>query len=434
MRIGRSVVLSSVLLLGALPASAATVAVFDNPAYVDTGGAGEATSVKATLASLGHVVVPFSATDSAGVTAALVGVDLVLIPELEIAAGDLAADLDSQTRTLFANFVAGGRGMIVHGTTDQKAAELLNALFGFSLTTGSVGPADITAEVAGTSFAGGPAQLPDNLRTRGVDQATLPGDSSVFYLNGSRAVVGRMPHRSGRVLFLGWDWFDAQPNGSEDGGWLSTLDSAVTDITSCLGPGPDADGDGIIDECDAPDQCADVDGQREFALGSKVSAKRVGPGSAAGDDRLRVKGEFILPPGFIFADIDPMAQPVVLVVRVEDGSDRISQSFPLTEFEGGASVGWTLARSGNSWKFRDAAEATNGIRRASIKDRDHKDPGRVRIDIQGRKGDYPLLPGDEPLTALVIVGDPNAGMCAQTDYGEFDCRFNGRNTAVSCRR
>lgn len=430
----RLILLCALCLTAAAPVPAATIAVLNNPAYVDTGAAGEATSVIATLQLLGHTVVPFNSTDAAGVAAALAGVDLVLIPELEISTGDLAADLDSATRTVFADFVADGRGLIINGTTDQKAAELLNALFGFSLTTGSVGPADQTAAAAGTSFAGGVAQLPDNLRTRGIDQLSLPGDASVFYLNGSRGVVVRAPHRSGRVLYLGWDWFDAIPNGSEDGGWLFTLGAAVTDITLCRAPGPDADGDGIVDECDAPDICADVDGQREFVLGSKFRARRIGAGSVPGDDRLRLTAELVLPTGVVFADIDPMTTPLVLVVRVKDGSTRIAQSFPLTQSEGGKSVGWKLARGGESWKFADSVDATNGFRRAQIKDRDKKDPGHVRVDIQGRRGDYPLAPGDEPLTALVIVGDPDAGLCAQSAFGQFDCRFNGRQTALSCRR
>jgi hypothetical protein len=428
------IIAACVLWVSATAARAAEIAVFDNPAYVDTtsGGLGaEADNVRATLALLGHGVSTFTAIDAAGIASALAGADLVLFPELEVSTGDLAADLTTQAIATLADFVADGHGLIIHGTTDQKATELLNVLFGYAMSSGSVGPADLTADAIGTAFESGVAVLPDNVRTRGVDNLTLPDDAKVFYLNFQRAVVARTAHRSGRVLYLGWDWFDAIPIGGEDGGWIAVLDAAVDDVLACRGAGPDSDGDGIIDDCDAPDVCADVDGMREFEVGSRLRFRRIGAGGSPDDDRLRLTGELELPAGTAFDDLDPMTTPIVFVVRDVDGNDLVAQSFPLTAYDGKGSVGWRLSRGGNKWTFRDTADVTNGLGRATLKERSGQ---TVRIDIKGRSGSYPVNPGDEPVTVLAILGDPEAGECAQTAFPDIACRFNNRFTALSCRR
>jgi hypothetical protein len=36
-----------------------------------------------------------------------------------------------------------------------------------------------------------------------------------------------MPYGDGFVYVLGWDWYDAQPVGNEDGGWNHLLRSIL---------------------------------------------------------------------------------------------------------------------------------------------------------------------------------------------------------------
>src|SRR5262249_55922609 len=36
---------------------------------------------------------------------------------------------------------------------------------------------------------------------------------------------------SGKIIFLGWNWYDAVPLGRQDGGWLTVLSSAIEETT-----------------------------------------------------------------------------------------------------------------------------------------------------------------------------------------------------------
>ena len=46
-----------------------------------------------------------------------------------------------------------------------------------------------------------------------------------------------MPFGSGYVVLLGYDWFNMQPVGSVDGGWISVLNSALH-LGLCDPPAP----------------------------------------------------------------------------------------------------------------------------------------------------------------------------------------------------
>jgi Thrombospondin type 3 repeat len=237
----------------AAPVAATNVLVFDNPSYVDTAGgtSSESDNIQASLTSLGHAVATFTDITDTGIAAAIAGKDVLLIPELEN--GDLAAALSSAAKTTIANFVASGHGLIVnrdYTTGGQRDSQLLNAVFGFSLTTANLGGVStLQAGAAGTSFAGGPVSLPANDGLGGITSA-LPGGGLEIYKSGTTITVARLSYGSGRIVFLGWDWYDAAPAGSQDSGWLTVLDDAVNDISVCNQAGTDTDGDGAIDVCD----------------------------------------------------------------------------------------------------------------------------------------------------------------------------------------
>jgi hypothetical protein len=93
---------------------------------------------------------------------------------------------------------------------------------------------------AGTVFEGGPATLPQNQPcggggcTTGVLASSLPPGSKIIYkdANGT-AVVALIPPTGsvtgeGNIVIFGWDWFDAFPIGTADGGWQEVLDRAAS--------------------------------------------------------------------------------------------------------------------------------------------------------------------------------------------------------------
>lgn len=91
-------------LINSLSASAASVAVFDDPAFVDTASSSsgaESDNVQASLSSLGHTVVTFT-----NIADEIAGHSVVLIPEQEN--GDLASALSEVERSVLETFIRQG--------------------------------------------------------------------------------------------------------------------------------------------------------------------------------------------------------------------------------------------------------------------------------------------------------------------------------------
>ena len=218
------------LALGAGAAHAANIALFADTAFVDYvvgNSSSEASNMQATLEAAGHVVTPFTGTAAASWTAALAGKQVLVIPEQED--GEIAPALPAATITVIQNFVNGGGTLIV--ADDYSSTLFLNAVFGFSIVldgTALVSTLNPGA-AAGTSFAGGPASLPINNATDGGDvTSSLPAGARCIYSAGTECMVYLIPHSSGNICYLAWDWFNAAPVGTQDGGWNGVLLDAVT--------------------------------------------------------------------------------------------------------------------------------------------------------------------------------------------------------------
>jgi YVTN family beta-propeller protein len=210
-------------------AGTAVVAVFDDPSYVDTENttSSESDNVQAGLAAMGHTVVPFTGIDETAWSTALAGADVLVIPELENNSG-LGNDLSLAARNVISNFVNSGGGLIefYHGPS------FLNPVFGFSLSDSGGGSSNITASAVGTAFQGGPATLPSNDATDGLDSSTFPaGGLAIYSSGGGNAEVAWLPYGAGQIVYLGWDWYDAAPPGSQDGGGLEVLERAIVQIS-----------------------------------------------------------------------------------------------------------------------------------------------------------------------------------------------------------
>lgn len=209
----------------------ARLALFFNATYSDIGGdiGDEATEIQAALQSQGNTVTTFSGISAAAFSAALADQDALVIPELENA--NLNADLTPAARAVIANFVSGGGGLILAADSGSNDTALLNAVFGFTLTDGTVAPGTSLlspAGAAGTPFAGGPATLPDNNLVSALTTASLPAGARSVYNVGTDTTVAAIGFGAGNVVFLGYDWFNALPApGSQDGGWNNVLNRGV---------------------------------------------------------------------------------------------------------------------------------------------------------------------------------------------------------------
>lgn len=231
------------VMMSALPGHAANVALFFNSAFVDTNndGTGEAYNLQQALIAQGHTVTTFTGFTKADLDAVLVNNTVLVIPELQN--GNLSPALSEDAALTIALFVNNGGTLLMFDPGDGDPLAVVNKAFpGFELT--SAGPAVGTISKApgagGTVFENGPATLTVNLNaTDTILASSLPtggtgftATSSIIYADDNgNAVVAMITVGGGHVVVLGWDWFDAAPVGTQDGGWLSVLDIASNDVT-----------------------------------------------------------------------------------------------------------------------------------------------------------------------------------------------------------
>jgi hypothetical protein len=223
---GTDLLLWNVGIRSGLAGPPVAVAVYDDGAYVDNDPEGEADSlnVQASLTALGHSVARFEGTSATAFQAGLAGRRVLVVPELE---QDLAAALDESAEGVIAAFVAGGGTLVKLGGAGFEPG-FLNEIFGYALaTTAPVEPFELRPSAIGTRFQQGPGRLPDVNSTRALTGLPAGARRVYGFSESSDSIVTWIPFGSGTVVHLGWDWYDAAPRGTEDGGWLDVLNRAV---------------------------------------------------------------------------------------------------------------------------------------------------------------------------------------------------------------
>jgi Ca2+-binding RTX toxin-like protein len=223
----------------------ADVALFFDSSYTDTSGAefNEATNTKLSLGFLGHSVSTFEiegkGQQASSFDDALDGVDVLYMPAL------WSSPESETTAFIIRDFVRNGGTLVInndeHTLWGSISAEFINFVFNTEISelTGANNTNNArTGAAAGTTFGDDPANIPgnvpvgDDLTNSDTDAwltNSLPEGSATFYSNGSGgSTVWGFQHGKGQVIMLGWNWDDAAPNGSDDGGWLQVLDSAIS--------------------------------------------------------------------------------------------------------------------------------------------------------------------------------------------------------------
>ena len=208
--------------------NAANVALFADTTYVNYSvgdSSAEASNMQAALQSAGNSVTPFVGTAVGAWTTALAGKQVLVIPEQEVGPS-IGGALPAATITAINTFVTGGGTLIV--AEDYASPHFVNAVFGFSVsdTGGGVGTLNV-ANAAGTRFAGGPASLPAYSATNSNVTASLPAGAKCIYDAGANCTVWQVAHGAGLIVYLGWDFFDQAPVGSQNGGWNPVLLAAA---------------------------------------------------------------------------------------------------------------------------------------------------------------------------------------------------------------
>jgi len=90
------------------------------------------------------------------------------------------------------------------------------------------------------------------------------------------------------------------------------------------------------------------------------------------------------------------------------------------------------------WTYRDTTGSPlNGITRLRIADDSRTQARRITVKVTGRNGVYPVVAGDQPLEAILVLGDQTdavAGACGESAFAAADCAFNRKATNVSCEQ
>lgn len=148
--------------------------------------------------------------------------DKLIFPELEN--GDPVTFVAEESKTAINNFVSNGGTFVVFSDANGTMEGFLNDVFAFSVEPaggeGVGSPISITAE--GTALLPAAAvTLANNDATSALNATTCPEGSVIVYEGGNpnEAVVTMIPYVDGKIYVLGWDWYDAQPIGVQDGGW-----------------------------------------------------------------------------------------------------------------------------------------------------------------------------------------------------------------------
>jgi len=162
-----------------------------------------------------------SATDSTSIAALIDGKDIVFFPEYE-------PTFDAGTLAILKAFVDGGGTIVLVG--GYRHVDWVNTAFGWSLSVGDDFdyrlPMPKSDEAGDTPYGSGPSSIPSNDGGSELESTSLP-DSAIIAYEGQEGsndgAVVVLPSGDGRLVYFGWDWYDAMPIGLQDGGWNKLL-------------------------------------------------------------------------------------------------------------------------------------------------------------------------------------------------------------------
>jgi cysteine-rich repeat protein len=233
--------------------------------------------------------------------------------------------------------------------------------------------------------------------------------------------------------------------------------NGTNDCCSALCQRIDPDGDGL---CTRDDPCpADVDNDsdgdgycvgplsRPPTIGTDDPCSRPGGGTwtkpkvvftkldlPAGSQKLKITGAFQIPTGG--PALTPQSRGVHLRVLGPSGALIIDQHVPGGFYTADVPTGWKVAGDPpKKFTYLDKVKppVQNGIKKVVLTDKSSKVPGLIAIVIDGDRGNYPLAPGDAPITVALELndtGNPQGSMPGTDQCGEI--KFNQPPLVPSC--
>lgn len=221
----------------ALPASAdVKVSIFNFPGLTenDLSCADEVDNLKEIITDIGGYSIDLSITSlGAGLLDKLSASKFFFVPDMEssfnVASG---TDFPSGAVTDFRTWLNSGGVLVMTGTSGSKDIDFLNKIteWGLVSASGLSGATRVESNVAGTPFgestlSGVTLGIPS--ATDSIDKGTAPSSSQFKAMWGtdSQAPVAVMNYGNGRIIYLGFDYYDSGRSGAA----TSTLCGANSD-------------------------------------------------------------------------------------------------------------------------------------------------------------------------------------------------------------
>ena len=163
---------------------------------------------------------------------------------------------------------------------------------------------------------------------------------------------------------------------------------------------------------------------------------RINTDATPGNDMARLTGNFSSATDF--SSLDPQTNGARVLVKNQAGSPAVDVTLATGPYGGSGTRGWTKNARGTRWTFLDTTGApNNGIYKMVIIDLSAKTPKQLRVIVKGKNGTYPIVSGDEPVQATVVLGgqaSAAAGECGESDFVSNDCTFNGPQNKLTCKK
>jgi hypothetical protein len=178
--------------------------------------------------------------------------------------------------------------------------------------------------------------------------------------------------------------------------------------------GPDGDGDGLPDACDA-------------CIGGPAASK---PGLKLSAGKLLVRGRAAIPGG----TLDPITNGVRLLITSAAGTELVDVTVPGGELINGR--GWK--RSKNGWRFASRSLVGGAVNSVSLTPREAG--ALLDFKVAGKRAVLPPPPPDLPLRATLVLDPPQAtsGLCTDAEFPgpkgvAPTCVLKSGGRVVSCR-
>jgi DNA-binding beta-propeller fold protein YncE len=158
-----------------------------------------------------------------------------------------------------------------------------------------------------------------------------------------------------------------------------------------------------------------------------------------GDEKIKVKGEFVLTN--LTPAIDPVANGFTLdVIDTTTNQVVLQRVVPAGASPGGTVPGWTVNGAGTRWKFKDKNNATGtGIQKVVVSDKSSRMPGLFKVVVTGKNSNFRLT--TENLRVVLTLGGSAQQVADQCAIRTFNnsagappkCELKSGGKTLNCR-